>query len=55
MLIKKVNKTQIDVFFNEGWDNWGRFSIDNNKVSQLCGVKFPPNILMYLKKKYETV
>lgn len=52
MLIKNVNSNTFDVFFNDGWDNWGRFQINNKKLSQIGGVGYvPASIINYLKKK----
>lgn len=52
MLIKNVNKNTFDLFFNEGWENWARFQVNNHKVTQIAGVHVPVNIIKYLEKKH---
>jgi hypothetical protein len=40
MIIKKINNNTIDVFFGEGWENWGRFKIKYGKpITQLFQIK----------------
>lgn len=51
MLIKNINKNKFDLFFNNGWENWARFEISNNKLHQIAGVAVPFSIINYLKKK----
>ncbi len=52
MLIKNVNGTTFDVFFNNGWENWGRFTVANKQLQQIAGVAVPGSIINYLKKKH---
>jgi hypothetical protein len=52
MLIKQVNGNTFDLFFNQGWDNWARFTKENNKLRQISGVSVPQNIIHYLQKKH---
>jgi len=52
MLIKHINKNTFDLFFNNGWDNWARFEVTNNKLQQQAGVQVPANITSFLNKRY---
>lgn len=52
MLIKNINKNTFDLFFNNGWENWARFSVVDNKLQQISGVNVPASIIGYLKKKH---
>lgn len=52
MLIKNINKNTFDLFFNNGWENWARFSVASGKLQQTCGVNVPASIIGYLKKKH---
>lgn len=67
MLIKRVDKRQFDVFFDEhdskgkiipsGWENWCRFEIVSDKGSRslkkVKGRSVPPEIMVFLRKKFE--
>lgn len=52
MLVKHINKTTFDIFFNTGWENWGRFQIENNKLKQIGGTSVPYNIITFLNKRH---
>lgn len=52
MVVKHLSKNKFDVFFNEGWENWGRFEIQNKKIVQVAGVSIPKNIQLFLEKRY---
>ena len=52
MLVKHINNNTFDIFFNQGWDNWGRFQIENNKLTQIGGITVPANIITYLTKRH---
>jgi hypothetical protein len=52
MKVLHVTKSTFDVFFNSGWDNWGRFAIVNNELKQVAGVPIPNAIRTFLKNRY---
>jgi len=52
MKVLHINNNLFDIFFNLGWNNWARFEIRNNKLTQLAGVTVPANILHFLAKRY---
>ena len=51
MLIKRVNKNTIDVFFNNGWNNWARLQMQKNHYHQVAGALVPPAIMHSLNKR----
>lgn len=57
MIIKRVNDIQFDVFFDTGWENWCRFEIVKEKghrlIKKLRGKSVPPEIMVFLRKKFE--
>ena len=58
MLIKKVNKNTFDIFFNDGWDNWGRFSTEQNELTKIVapsgtGKTTLTHFLYHLRNDYE--
>ena len=52
MVVKHLNPQTFDVFFENGWNNWGRFFVDKNQVTQIAGEKVPTNIQKFLVKRY---
>lgn len=52
MLVKHCNPNLFDIFYNQGWENWARFSIVNGKVTQVKGNAVPTNIHAFLTKRY---
>ena len=52
MVVKHLSKTEFDVFFNQGWEDWGRFEVKNKKLIQTAGVEVPKNIISFLNKRY---
>ena len=52
MVVKHINKTTFDLFYDIGWENWGRFQITDKKVQQIQGKEVPKNILAFLNKRY---
>jgi len=52
MKVIHINNNLFDIFFNIGWDNWARFSLHNNKLTQIAGVPVPGNIQHFLAKRY---
>jgi len=52
MVVKHINSQTFDVFFENGWNNWGRFFVDKNQVTQIAGEKVPTNIQKFLVKRY---
>lgn len=59
MLIKNINNNTLDVFINNGWDNWARYKITREAqkkvLTQIAGETLPPNVVSYLKKKVGAV
>lgn len=53
MKVMHINSKLFDIFFNIGWENWARFSIHNNKISQVAGIEVPRNIMAFLQKRYQ--
>jgi len=47
-----ISATCFDIFYNIGWENWGRFIIRDNKVHQIAGKEVPKNIKSFLDKRY---
>ena len=52
MVVKHITPNTFDVFFEKGWENWGRFHLNKNKVTQVAGEKVPTNIEKFLQKRY---
>ena len=52
MLVKHITSTEFDIFYNQGWEHWGRFEIQNNKLIQTKGTEVPKNITTFLTKRY---
>lgn len=52
MLVKHINKSTFDVFFDNGWENWARFLVKNNKLHQIAGIAVPKPIESFLNKRY---
>lgn len=52
MLIKFIDHNTFDVFYNKGWNNWGRFKLEGKALTQTHGFPVPANIQNYLAKKY---
>lgn len=52
MLVKHLSKTEFDVFFNSGWENWARFEVQGKTLTQTKGEKVPSNIQAFLNKRY---
>jgi len=53
MIVKHINKTTFDVFFDSGWENWARFQVENGTLKQVNGVSTPANIRAFLEKRYK--
>ena len=45
MLIKKLNDSTFDVFWNKGWESWARFQRSTSGALQLVGGKVMPSQL----------
>lgn len=52
MIVKHIAKNQFDIFFDTGWENWARFTIENKSLKQTAGVSIPKNIQTFLEKRY---
>jgi len=52
MLVKHLSPNTFDIFYNTGWESWARFTIENNKLTQIKGTSVPKNISMFLIKRY---
>ena len=52
MLVKHITPTIFDIFYNQGWDSWARFSVENNTLIQTKGQTVPKNITTFLTKRY---
>lgn len=52
MLVKHLSKNEFDVFWNKGWDNWARFTVENKNLIQVKGVEVPKNIQAFLTNRY---
>ena len=52
MVVKHINAETFDVFFENGWENWARFTVDQNKLHQIGGTQVPININKFLTKRY---
>ena len=52
MLVKHISSNRFDVFYNNGWDNWARFQVENGKPKQTNGFPVPKNIEIFLAKRY---
>jgi len=52
MLVKHINASRFDVFYNTGWENWARFEIKDGHTYQVAGAATPKNILVFLAKRY---
>ena len=52
MLVKHLSKTEFDIFFNSGWENWARFQLKGKHLVQTKGVTVPTNIQSFLTKRY---
>ena len=60
MLIKAVNSNIVDVFIDNGWENWCRFAIIRSrnkegkvvkKLNKIAGKAIPSNLFSILCKK----
>lgn len=55
MEIKYLDKNTIDVFYGQGWENWGRFKVNRfkNKIffQQIKGDRFPKDVYEALLAK----
>ena len=52
MIVKHITKTEFDIFYNSGWENWGRFEVQGDKLVQTKGNPVPQNITTILTKRY---
>lgn len=52
MIVKHINPNSFDIFYNQGWDNWARFSLTPSKIVQVAGNPVPKNIFLFLAKRY---
>jgi hypothetical protein len=52
MVVKHITGNLFDIFFGIGWENWGRFQLENNKLTQIKGKEIPKNIFLFLNKRY---
>jgi hypothetical protein len=52
MLVKHLSKNEFDIFWNKGWENWGRFEIQGKTLVQTKGVPVPGNIQTFLNNRY---
>ena len=52
MQVKHITKDTFDIFFDNGWENWARFLVKENKLHQIAGVSVPKPIQIFLNKRY---
>lgn len=51
MLIKRLNPTTFDVFWNKGWDSWARFVRDSEgRVKQTMGIRMPNQLFQQFRQ-----
>lgn len=55
MLVKNVSHNVLDVFFDKGFENWGRVKVEKQKgnriLQQTMGKPLPGEILTYLRRR----
>jgi len=52
MKVIHITPKTFDIFYNIGWNNWGRFIVQKEQVQQIAGEPVPNNIKTFLTKRY---
>jgi hypothetical protein len=52
-VIRKVNNHTFDVFYGQqGWEDWARFHVENNRLHVVqCPKQLPPNVMNEVRTK----
>ena len=54
IVIRHINKHLFDVFYGEeGWEDWARFRIENNRLHPVtCEKQLPQTVMNFLRSRY---
>ena len=54
IIIRHINKHLFDVFYGEeGWEDWARFRVENNRLHPVtCEKQLPQTVMNFLRSRY---